>query len=353
MSEAKPAPRLSDWINLRNVGILVLVILVFLFVAGVVTPVDLFNIVLLQPMLNFLIIISTYLFGSFGLAIVVMTVLVRLITLPLTMRQLRSTKAMQELQPKLQELRKKHGKDSKRLSQETMKLYKESGVNPLGCVFPMLLQFPIWIALYQSVIQGLAYAPENLVGLSQQLYSSSLIREQVPLDSHFLWLNLVNGDLALAVLVGVSMWILQKMSTQPQQDPQQQSMAFVMQWGMPLLFALMSISFPSGLSLYWVLTNILSIIIQYRVTGWGSLKAPSWAGLKEKLPWIAGGPTASTGASKKGLDSGAVASDPEAAAEGAAAAGSQEATRGDQSPRRKKVSHGRYRGKRKVRRRSN
>jgi len=352
MAEAKPAASLSDWINLRNVGILLLVVLVFLFVAGVVTPVDLFNKVLLQPMLNFLIIMSKYLFGSFGLAILVMTVLVRLVTLPLNLKQLRSSKAMQDLQPKLEELRKKYAKDGKRLGQETMKLYKEEGVSPLGCAFPMLLQFPIWIALYQSVIQGLAYAPENLLGLSQQLYSWSLIGEQVPLNPQFLWLDLATGDLAMAFLVGISMWVLQKMSMRPSTDPQQQSMAFVMQWGMPLLFAVMSISFPSGLSLYWVATNLISIVIQYRVTGWGSLKAPSLAGLKERLPWAAGSPAASTRASGKAPDSGAAASDPKVAPEGGAAAGSQAVSGGGESSHRKKVTDGRHRGKRKVRRRS-
>jgi YidC/Oxa1 family membrane protein insertase len=135
-------------LNFRNVFLLLLVVLIFLFITGVVSPVSLFDTVLLRPMLNFLAILSNYLFGSFGLAIVVLTVIVRLATLPLTQRQLRSTRAMQELQPKMKELQKKYAKDKERLNQETMKLYKEQGVNPLGCAFPMLVQFPIWIALY-------------------------------------------------------------------------------------------------------------------------------------------------------------------------------------------------------------
>ncbi len=352
MPEAK-AGNLPIKMNPRVlIVILAIAALIFLFVADVISPIRLFDIVLLQPMLNFLAITSKYFFGSFGLAIVVLTILIRVLTLPLTMKQLRSTKAMQELQPKLKELNKKYGKDKQRIGEETMKLYKEHGVNPVGCAVPMLIQFPIWIALYQAVIQGLGYAPENLLGLSRQLYSLSLIQEQVPLSSHFLWLDLGSGDMVMAFLVGLSMWVLQKMSTQPSGDAQQQSMNFMMQWGMPLLFGFMSITFPSGLSLYWVLTNVISIVIQYRVTGWGSLKAPSLTGLKERLPWVAGGPAGTAGVPEKVKSSSAVASDPEEAAGGGATAGSEAVSGGDGSSRRKKVSHGKHRDKRKVRRRS-
>lgn len=101
--------------------------------------IELWNFVLLQPMLNFMILLSNLLFHNFALAIIALTIIVRLVMLPLTMRQIRSTKAMSTLQPKLKEIQKKYGKDKQRLQQEMTKLYRESGVNFLGCFWPMLV----------------------------------------------------------------------------------------------------------------------------------------------------------------------------------------------------------------------
>jgi len=241
--------------------------------------VETWNLVLLQPMLNFLILLSNVLFSNFGLAIIALVIIVRLLMLPLTLRQLRSTKAMSTLQPKMQELQKKYGKDKQKLQQEMVKLYKESGVNPMGCLGPMLIQLPIWIALYQSIIKALAATPEDLLGLSQRLYSISAVHQAVPLNESFLWLNLARPDsyFILAILVGASMWVLQKMSTVPVADPRQQSMNKMMLWMMPLMFAFFTLSFPSGLALFWVVSNIIGIVTQYFITGWGSLfvRAPA------------------------------------------------------------------------------
>jgi YidC/Oxa1 family membrane protein insertase len=234
---------------------------------------DAWNTVFLEPMINFLILLSNAFFDNFGIAIIILVIIVRLLMLPLTLRQLRSTKAMSTLQPKLAELQKKFGKDKQQLQQEMMKLYKQSGVNPLGCLGPMLLQLPIWIALYQSILKALAATPEELLGLSDRLYSLSTINQAVPLNADFLWLNLAQPDpyFILAVLVAASMWVMQKMSTIPTPDPRQQSMNNMMLWLMPLMFAFFTLSFPSGLALFWVVSNIIGIITQYFITGWGSL----------------------------------------------------------------------------------
>jgi YidC/Oxa1 family membrane protein insertase len=223
-------------------------------------------------MLNSLIVLYTYLGHNFGVTIIIFTVIIRLITLPLTLRQLRASKAMQSLAPKLQEIQRKY-KDPQQRSQEQMKLYKEHGVNPLGCLGPMVIQFPIWIGLYQSIIQALAIVPERLLSLSQHLYPWSLVHEAVPLESRFLWLNLGQPDPfpILPLLVGGSMWVQQKMMTTPTADPRSQSMNRMMQWMMPLMFAFLTLSFPSGLALYWVASNIVGIGMQYFVTGWGGL----------------------------------------------------------------------------------
>ena len=239
---------------------------------------ELWNTIILEPVLNSLIAMCTVLGGNFGLAIIVLTVVVRLILFPLTVRQTQSTKAMQSLQPKMQELQKKYAKNQQKLQQEMMKLYKEAGINPLGCLWPMLIQLPIWIALYQSIMQALAATPENLLNLSQHLYSWAAVGQAVPLNEHFLWLRLSRPDpnLILAILVGGTMWVQQKMVTPPTADPRQRSMTSMTTMMMPLMFGFFTLSFPSGLALYWVVSNILGIIIQYFVSGgWGYLRAPS------------------------------------------------------------------------------
>ncbi len=236
---------------------------------------ELWNTFILEPVLNSLIALTSVVAGNFGVAIIVLTVVVRLALYPLTVRQTRSTKAMQALQPKIQELQKKYAKNKQRLQQETMKLYKEVGINPLGCLWPMLIQLPIWIALYQSIMQALAATPENLLNLSEHLYSWAAVSQAVPLNEHFLWLRLSKPDpnLILAILVGGTMWVQQKMVTPPATDSRQQSMTSMTTLMMPLMFGMFTLSFPSGLALYWVISNIIGIVIQYFVTGgWGYLR---------------------------------------------------------------------------------
>jgi len=310
----------------RNIIILLVVIAVVALLVGI-GPVRVWNVILLEPTLNLLILLSSAFFGSFGVAIIVLVIIVRLLMLPLTLRQLRSTKAMQALTPKLQEIQKKYRKDQKKFQQELAKVYKESGVSPLGCLWPMLLQFPIWIALYQSIMRALATSPEQLLSLSQHLYSSSIIHHMVPLDEKFLWLNLGLPDtwFILAILVGGSMWVLQKMSTVPSPDARSQSMARTMQWMMPLMFALFTLLLPSGLGLFWLVFNIIGIGVQYRITGWGGLFARAPAPAKEPA---------------KGRR-----------AEIPAEASPQPELATEEVKEQKRVEHGKSRDKRKVRRR--
>jgi YidC/Oxa1 family membrane protein insertase len=341
----------------RTILILLLVVLIFLIATGVVGMTEIvaiFDLVLLRPMLNFLTLLSKYLWGSFGLAIVILTVIIRLVTVPLTQRQMHSTRAMQALQPKIKELRKKYPKDNKRFNEETMKLYKEAGINPYGCVFPMVGQLPIWIGLYQAVIQGLGIAPENLLGLSKQLYSWAPIQEEVPLNHHFLWLDLGSGDIFMAILVAASMWTLQKMTAQPSADPTQQSTSRIMLWMMPLMFGFMALSFPSGLSLYWVFTNLMSIAITYRTSGWGDLRVPSLSSIKAgRILRPADAPQGGTGTSGGSGGAGDVGVPQlEGAEADSAASGKKGAARADVSSSRKKVRYGKHRDKRKLRRRS-
>ena len=232
------------------------------------------DLIILNPMINIMVVLTKYLFSNLGLAIIVLTVIIRAAMYPLSRRQLLSSKKMQELQPKLAEIQKKYAKDRQKLAKEQMALYKEAGVSPTGCLLPMIIQMPVWIALYQSITCVLATSPEALLNLSRHLYTSwSLVFDQVPLNSQFLWLDLGTPDkyILLPILVGATMWIQQKMTTPNYANPQQQSQSQMMLWMMPLLFAFMSLSFNSGLALYWLTSNIISIVMQYFISGWGPL----------------------------------------------------------------------------------
>jgi len=238
---------------------------------------NVWDLIILQPVINILIVMSHYLFSSFGLAIIALTIVVNVLIYQLTMKQIKASQAMQSLQPKMAELQKKYAKDRQKLAQEQMKLYKESGMNPAGCLVPMLIQMPIWIALFQSIILSLAVAPEGLLNLARYLYSWPIVYSILPLGKDFLWLNLAKPDMFLAILVGGTMWLQQKMSMPPAADPRQQMQSRMMLWMMPLMFAFLCLSFPSGLALFWVTSSVIRIGIQYFASGWGGL-VPSTAG---------------------------------------------------------------------------
>jgi YidC/Oxa1 family membrane protein insertase len=229
------------------------------------------NTLIIDPMVNGLLWLYGLLGNNFTLAITVFTILVRLITLPLTWQQQKSTKVMQDLQKskEWQDLQKKHGKDRQALSQAQMKLYQEKGINPLAGCLPTLIQFPILIGLYQAITKVMATTPLQLFELSQHIYpflpnASSLI----PINNHFLWLNLGQPDpfYALPILVTATTWLQQKLITPPSADAQSAQMAQSMAITMPLMFGFFSLSFPSGLSIYFIVSNLVGIA-QYALMG--------------------------------------------------------------------------------------
>jgi len=232
---------------------------------------EIWNLIAMQPMINILIVLSHYLFSSFGLAVIALTIVINGLLLGLTLKQIRATSGMQALQPKLMELQKKYAKDKQKLAKEQMALYKESGMSPAGCLVPMLIQMPIWIALFWSVMRVLAVTPEDFLGLSQYLYSWPVVYSMVPLENKFLWLDLAKGNMLLAILVGGTMWLQQKMVMPPTADPRQRSQSQMMLWMMPIMFAFFTLQLPSGLALYWVTSSVIRIAIQYFVSGWGGL----------------------------------------------------------------------------------
>lgn len=237
---------------------------------------NIFTVALLEPMINFLVILNNVLFSSFGLAIIAFTIVIRLATFPLTLRQLHSTRAMQSIQPRVQEINKKFS-DPKRRQEEIMKVYRESGVNPLGCLGPMVLQFPILIALYSAVRLALATSPEALERLSGHLYSWSYIQHAVPLQEHFLGMDLrANGGqgvgIIMVVLVGLTTWAQTKttvtVTTDEKARAQQQMMAYMM----PLMFAFFALNFPIGVAIYWVVNSVVGIVFNILTYGFPLLK---------------------------------------------------------------------------------
>src|SRR5579883_3094260 len=243
------------------------------------------NQILINPFTNLTVALARALFGSYGLAIIVFTLLLRVLFRSLTIRQIQSSKKMSALQPRIQEIQKKYS-DPKRRSEETMKLYKEEGVNPAGCVVPLLIQFPVLIALYEVIRITLGSTPESLIDLSHRLYPWSFIQHAVPLTSHFLWLNLGTADKTyiLPVLVFATMWVQQKLTMTPQTmaaNSQTKQTNQMMLWFMPLLFAWFTVSVPSGLAVYWVISNVAGIAVNYYVFDWRDKPVSEMLGLSD------------------------------------------------------------------------
>ena len=204
------------------------------------------------------------LFGNAGLAIIAFTIIIKTIILPLTVKSIRSSKAMQDLGPRIKEIQKKHGKDRQRVSQETMALYSAHGVNPMSGCLPMLIQIPIFFGLYRAI---------------RSLSSGGTGHW----DGGFLWLpSLHEADPwhILPILAGLFQFVQSRMmrpAGQKVTDPQQQIMNQMMNF-MPLMVVVFGWPFASGPVLYWATQSVYSVVQQWFITGWGNLK--------EWLPWL-------------------------------------------------------------------
>jgi len=187
-------------------------------------------------------------FKNYGVAIILLTIIIQILTVPLTMKSLQATKAMKQLQPKLKELQQKYKSDPKRLNTEMMYLYKSQKVNPMGGCLPMLLQLPIFWALFVTLRNSYELRGANFILWITDLSSPDQYR-------------------ILPILMGLSMFVQQKISGTGAVDQSQKMMLYLM----PVIFTIIFINFPSGLVLYWLVNNILTIGIQFillkRVSG--------------------------------------------------------------------------------------
>jgi YidC/Oxa1 family membrane protein insertase len=230
--------------------------------------------------INVLLTIYNAIGQNFGIAIILFTILIRIVTWPLNAQQMKGAKAMQDLQndKEWQAIQKKYAKDREKLAQEQMRVYREKGINPFGSCLPTLIQFPIIIALYQSIIRALAATPLDLLKLSRSIIFPFLdVSDLIPLNSKFLWMNLGQPEpyYILAVVVAVTTYIQSKLTMPPSTNPNDQSAAMgqSMTITMPLMLGWFALTFPSGLAVYFVTSNLLGII-QYAAMGkanWSNL----------------------------------------------------------------------------------
>jgi YidC/Oxa1 family membrane protein insertase len=239
---------------------------------------DLWAMFIINPMLNVLLFLYTLLFNNFTLTIVVFTILVRALTYPLTLQQQRSMKKTTELQQSAEwkKLQEKYAGNREQLAQAQMKLYQDAGINPLGGCLPTFIQLPILMGLYQVINLAMAATPIQLLDLSRHVYPfMSNVAGLVPLDNRFLWLNLGLPDpwFILPILVAGTTWLQSKVMTPPSADPQAAQMSQSMAITMPLMFGYMALNFASGLSIYFIVANVIGIA-QYALTNpinWKSL----------------------------------------------------------------------------------
>ncbi len=245
---------------------------------------------IINPMINVLLWIYSLL-GNFGFAIILFTILVRLITHPLTVQQLKGTQKMQDMQSskQWQDIQKKYKDNKQKMQEEQMKLYKEMGVNPMSSCLPTLIQFPIIIGLYQAIIQALAVTPIQMISLSRHIYPFLDAAKLLPVNNRFLWMDLNQPERAvifgigipiLAIIVVVTTFAQSRLMTPPPTPGEQNQtaqMTQAMNLYMPLLMGYLALTFASGLSLYFVASNVVTIL-QYAAMG-----KLNWKNLLPKL----------------------------------------------------------------------
>lgn len=230
--------------------------------------INIFNIVLYRPLFNILILLYEYLPGhDFGVAIIILTVLVRLILYPLMIQPIKFQKIQAEIQPKIQEIQRQFKNDKERQTREILALYKKEKINPFGGCLPLLIQIPIIIALFQVFRQGLN--PASL----ENLYS--FIPRPEIINFTFLGIiNLSKPSIYLAILAGIFQFFQTKMIS-PQKnkifknnDPSTQfsnMMQKQMLYFFPIFTVFILLNLPAAIGLYWIITSLFSIGQQYLV----------------------------------------------------------------------------------------
>lgn len=246
---------------------------------------------IIEPFINALLFIYDLIGENFGWAIILFTLLIKLITWPLMSKQIKSSKAIQDMQsdPDWIAIQAKYKNDKDKLAQEQMKFYQQKGISPFASCLPTLIQFPIIIGLYQSIIQTMGNAPLQMLNLIPKI--SPWLKDVfsfipglqepialIPLNSHFLWMDISQperifipgisfGIPLLAIIVAATSYLQTKLISAPAGgDSQANQMSGMMNVYMPLLMGWFAYSLSSGLALYFLASNLFSIF-QYAVLG--------------------------------------------------------------------------------------
>jgi YidC/Oxa1 family membrane protein insertase len=264
---------------------------------------DIWNALIINPFTNMLLLIYAFV-GNFGLSIILFTILIRLLTHPFMAAQIKSSTAMQALtqSDEWKKMQEKYKGDQEKIGQETMRLYKEHGVNPFASCLPMLLQLPIMLGFYQSIVHAIGATPMQLLGVVRSIYPwmekitpAASLSALIPIHSHFLWMDLGQpervflgsllaflgipafGIPVLAIIVGITTFLQTKL-TMPaasgagatdQSAQMTQSMSFMM----PVMLFMFTINYASGLAVYLITSNVIGIL-QYAALG-----KINWSGL--------------------------------------------------------------------------
>ena len=271
-----------------------------------------FNTIFFGPIVNLLVLIFKLLSmigmpGALGFSIAILTVAIRFLIWPFTASQIKSVQKMAALKPHLDELKVKHKDDKQAFAQAQMALYKEHGVNPAGGCLPTLIQFPVFIALYQAILDVFptSSAADGLEKINSVLYSSWLHLDKVP-DPSFLGFSLASKPsdfvsvgvfiLSVPVITAALTFIQSRMmmpvkplshhkDEKPKEKKEKEGMEDAlssvqgqMMYLMPLMIGYFAFQFPVGLAIYWNTFTIMGIIQQYKIAGWGGM-----AGLVNKF----------------------------------------------------------------------
>ncbi len=233
---------------------------------------------IIYPFANLLLLLYAYLGHQTVVAIAALTILIRLLILPLTLSQQKSAQKMQELQPEIEKLREKYGDDQEKLAQKQMELWRKAGVNPAGGCLPLIIQLPIMIALYRAIIFCVPSTPLQLFQFSGHIFIDEWLPSLtglVPLQSTFLGMDLGQSpspvqwwSYSLPILVFATSWLQQKLlspSTASTGDggSQAEMMSQQMQIMMPLMFGFISLQYATGLSIYFIISNLFGMAQYY------------------------------------------------------------------------------------------
>ena len=230
-------------------------------------------------LINVMIFIYSLVGQNFGIALILFTILIRLVTWPLNAQQMKGAAAMQELQndKEWQAIQKKYAKDREKLAQEQMRIYRERGINPFGSCLPTLVQFPILFALIPAITFAIGSTPLSILKLSRSVYPFQDVAALVPLNSKFLWMDLGLPERTLlfglsipvlALIVALTTYVQTKLTMPPSANPNDQAAATGKMMGiyMPIMLFFFSLNYASGLAVYFIISNVLSII-QYSLMG--------------------------------------------------------------------------------------